>query len=85
MSTDYHEPEDVTAGETFLQVEQNADLIRALNQLYSEAGSEPLAVLALRYGFGFSVADVAFIMNRPKGMIQNTLQECLHFLKQKVS
>lgn len=84
MSTGY-EPEDLEAVEAFLQVEQNADILRALNQLQAHAGSEPLAVIALRYGFGFSITDVAFIMNSPKAKIQNTLQECLYFLKQKVS
>ncbi len=84
MSTDYHEPEDVTAVEAFLQVERHADTIRALNQLQSQAGCEPLAVLALRYGFGFSIADVARIMNRPKAEIQHTLQECVHLLKRVI-
>ncbi|GIV17100.1 MAG: hypothetical protein KatS3mg022_2535 [Armatimonadota bacterium] len=80
MSSDYVEPEDLSALETFLQVEHSIDVHRALRQLYSTQGCEHLAVLALRYGFGYDLRTIAFIMNRQKKQVERTLHHCLQQL-----
>ncbi|GIV21717.1 MAG: hypothetical protein KatS3mg023_3468 [Armatimonadota bacterium] len=80
MSTEYVEPPDLSALEDLLQVERTADIQSALQHLYTTAGCEPLAVLALRYGFGYDLKTIAFIMNRRKSDIAHTLRECLQLL-----
>lgn len=80
MSTDYIEPEDLTAREALLQVEQQADVIRALKQLYHTVGSEPLALVALRYGFGYDLQTIGFITGKGERAVRNTLQQGLHVL-----
>ena len=80
MSTDYIEPEDLTAREAFLQVEQQADILRALQQLYHTAGCEPLALVALRYGFGYDLHTIGFITGKSERALRHSLQQSLHAL-----
>lgn len=80
MSTDYLEPEDLSAVKAFLQVEQQADVIRALKQLCHTAGYEPLALVALRYGFGYNVDTLSLITGKSKSAVWHCLQHSLHTL-----